>query len=906
MGLEPTTVVVGEPAQSFTYDPKRGLYEQFCKPVREGDSDDHSDGEEEDGDQGDSAMEDDELEEDGDAGAGFVKKKKVKRSSTGPPAVSGPASQFLTFFSEGSPTYKQRRKKGTKAGPSGLRKEFGDDFGIDGSSSAGESYERGRSMGPSSTPSSRYSSVHSDSRESSVHSHSRSHSFSSASSTHALPLQMAGSGSISSFPYHASNSSLHPSLPTSMAGHAMNVALMETDGFAERFMADGRGDIEMMQAAVRPVSSGGIIKPQRPHSMLIGADAGYHSDVGGQQYRYPHSHLRGRSLDLAMGMSTSARHESLPRGEPIQNGTSSSFSDTTSTSIPPHPGQDNLTPPGAVGSSGMAQYESVSSDGKVRAFICPLYSCGRLFKRMEHLKRHMRTHTMERPFRCSRCGKRFSRSDNLTQHVRTHERITPGMDGTNVVSDSMGEEAPMGINVTGESPSGVVESDDEGGYLGIYQQSTPSSMDVYSGGIDPSESNLMLTTVPGPGVMDISSFNFGDHCSINYALLANHNCEVEIAASGVQDVHGDEEGLLMRTVDDPGLVYRVPSHGGSSAEVYFTGISPPSGGSTSTSTSGLFSAPSDFASDPSSASHWSQGTPNNSTFNPTLSESPATASSFGSSMLIQQQHPQHPQRNMSMRNLSHSSSPSMTYGTTAGGNGGVDGFSVSAPSHKQSFDQMYTFDDASITGDIGPARRHRSVTPSLVRAGVGSIGTGATGGSGGRRPMTSSGGSDFGSPASVHSSLSSASVHSTSTRGYHPYASYNNSASNSRAGSTTNSPQINSIPLRSDSRASNYSNHGASGLHEQMRQLMSINPGTSGEEGMVLRTESPQIFTYQTESPAHFNVDLPPGMNVHQQHGGFIPSNHAPMPVHSTTLPDAARGPMPHYEGFYPHQHATL
>lgn len=30
MGLEPTTVVVGEPARSFTYDPKRTLYEQFA------------------------------------------------------------------------------------------------------------------------------------------------------------------------------------------------------------------------------------------------------------------------------------------------------------------------------------------------------------------------------------------------------------------------------------------------------------------------------------------------------------------------------------------------------------------------------------------------------------------------------------------------------------------------------------------------------------------------------------------------------------------------------------------------------------------------------------------------------------------------------------------------------------
>ncbi|KAI7867366.1 STE like transcription factor-domain-containing protein [Spinellus fusiger] len=58
-----------------------------------------------------------------------------------------------------------------------------------------------------------------------------------------------------------------------------------------------------------------------------------------------------------------------------------------------------------------------------RVFTCPLGSCSRLFKRLEHLKRHMRTHTMERPYICHLCGKRFSRSDNLSQHRKTHQKI---------------------------------------------------------------------------------------------------------------------------------------------------------------------------------------------------------------------------------------------------------------------------------------------------------------------------------------------------------------------------------------------------------------------------------------------------------------------------------------------------
>ncbi|ODV81207.1 uncharacterized protein CANTADRAFT_20741 [Suhomyces tanzawaensis NRRL Y-17324] len=75
---------------------------------------------------------------------------------------------------------------------------------------------------------------------------------------------------------------------------------------------------------------------------------------------------------------------------------------------------------------------------KGRAFQCTGFpGCNMSFTRSEHLARHKRKHTGERPFTCPYCSKNFSRLDNLRQHKHTVHAYESCLTGSGQDDDKM-------------------------------------------------------------------------------------------------------------------------------------------------------------------------------------------------------------------------------------------------------------------------------------------------------------------------------------------------------------------------------------------------------------------------------------------------------------------------------------
>ncbi|KAH9943658.1 STE like transcription factor-domain-containing protein [Amylocystis lapponica] len=715
MGLESTTVVTGEPAMSLTYDPKRSLYEQFSKAqgcvdgegeleaaVRRADEAraQSSDSDENRDDAGaspsqrghnsdvDASSSDERAASRGEGTSKKAGSKKI------PAALQGPNSPFFSMFSlfEGSPTYKQRRKKVTKStrkSPSASEAvdEYGnalrapepliDRYGRDTTRlSAGDMFmaqARGE-FGAQSNPDLVASQKERQRR--------------------ALEEIAASAGGRSRPPFH-----------NDLTGPGVSGRLVAQPVMPSQYPPASSLHPSLMTPGTNSVI--GVPSPA-PDAMSMSQD-GYPMPDRAR----PHIEQRHTFPMLSYPQS------------PMRTNTQPFISD--SVSVP------NGWQAAGTGLDGMPL--------RTKAFVCPLFSCGRMFKRMEHLKRHLRTHTLERPYQCTRCKKRFSRSDNLTQHFRTHEGV--GADGAVMVGDDEGGNADDSEEVD------ELEGDDEGF----------ESMEYI---------NAM-------GNMENVSM-----------------CEVEVQGQ-VHEVQGDEEGLVMAT----GTVNPAVPVG-----------------------TGMDSADEAYYSD--SMAHMMHSSPERSPYVTANTSPNAQWATVRPQSSLAYTAPPVPSQHMRMNQTYNSTGDYVT--------------SISAPSHKATFDHSGLYPpDLEVHGP-GPIRRHRSATPSMARYGE-TI----------RRP--------FSAAISDHSTSSSTS------RSYHPYAMPH------QVHSAESSPMGYTIPLgygashqMAAPRQASHSRSSSSGqLQDQMHHMLNLEQMDAealayAHEATIAPQPTVPVYNemYRTDSPMQY------------------------------------------------------
>ncbi|KAG2173513.1 hypothetical protein INT44_007104 [Umbelopsis vinacea] len=179
-------------------------------------------------------------------------------------------------------------------------------------------------------------------------------------------------------------------------------------------LRSGCGPADMFDPCQTSPFGGMPMTPASPHSMVPPNVASFAS--------YGHDHSVNMMPDMCNSRPLTPVSPLMSLGASMCRDTRS---DSMSMEAPSFDLRENTkqAPTKAPRSRGrrVSSHPNVHTSAKM--FTCPLDGCGKVFKRSEHLKRHIRSiHTLEKPFECpyQTCTKRFSRSDNLNQHIRIH------------------------------------------------------------------------------------------------------------------------------------------------------------------------------------------------------------------------------------------------------------------------------------------------------------------------------------------------------------------------------------------------------------------------------------------------------------------------------------------------------
>ncbi|PKK46141.1 hypothetical protein CI102_8369 [Trichoderma harzianum] len=91
-----------------------------------------------------------------------------------------------------------------------------------------------------------------------------------------------------------------------------------------------------------------------------------------------------------------------------------------------------------------------NKQGRSRPPLCPY--CQRSFSRLEHLQRHIRSHTNDKPFSCEICSRSFGRNDLVIRHKRLVHATQSHQEREHSLEETLNEPASLPLMIQGGDP----------------------------------------------------------------------------------------------------------------------------------------------------------------------------------------------------------------------------------------------------------------------------------------------------------------------------------------------------------------------------------------------------------------------------------------------------------------------
>ncbi|KAI5806991.1 fungal-specific transcription factor domain-containing protein [Geopyxis carbonaria] len=193
----------------------------------------------------------------------------------------------------------------------------------------------------------------------------------------------------------------------------------------------------------------------------------------------------------------------------------------------------------------------LSKNDKPRPHVCQ--TCGRSFARLEHLKRHERSHTKEKPFECPECTRCFARRDLLLRHQqKLHMTATPSRpragsrrDSTSTVASTGGRVPTTTATVSnGDGGASTMRSRPRANTIAHIDSST---LGMIANGNMP---NGRTSTNRGPGIANMGIGNYGTNHHDDSNRHSMPKIDTSISSLDLGGMMPRSAGILPSNFDD--------------------------------------------------------------------------------------------------------------------------------------------------------------------------------------------------------------------------------------------------------------------------------------------------------------------------------------------------------------------